>query len=371
MASPMSVETPPPGENYLVHPRECGVDLESITVCDGPVGLGLLNCSAHSAYSSLASLSPSMEHSWVTSSPVESPLHLRIDNVLEWNEMPSFIDGLPPSNLWAESANFPTSAETSSAFVSPTTISHGHSTRTSISSVYDSHSYSTGNYGPPLTTQMAQLHLSSSMECRGDGNMSPYPELFLHTSMTVSPIQTVSSVTSPLFSSVNSTPAPVLGSNIPENYSIANSTAREYSSSIPDVEEETILPEETSRKKRCRTTKDNARVHCNLCGQLFQRGWNLKAHLLTHDPKREKPHKCLRCPKRFARRADMDRHHKSKHVAQKPFSCALCGARFKRKDTCRRHQLDGCSMRSGIRHLKVKTEGSDTVSIADSPPSDS
>ncbi|KAK3678210.1 hypothetical protein LTR78_002306 [Recurvomyces mirabilis] len=67
------------------------------------------------------------------------------------------------------------------------------------------------------------------------------------------------------------------------------------------------------RAKREYTTADNANCSCDMCGKLFQRNYNLKAHLETHDPGRPQPHHCHypHCGKRFVRRTDLLRHEQS------------------------------------------------------------
>jgi len=71
--------------------------------------------------------------------------------------------------------------------------------------------------------------------------------------------------------------------------------------------------EETRRRRRNYTTEANAKCRCNLCGKLFQRTYNLKAHQDTHNPHREMPFPCRiqGCNKRFVRKTDLTRHHMS------------------------------------------------------------
>jgi hypothetical protein len=67
------------------------------------------------------------------------------------------------------------------------------------------------------------------------------------------------------------------------------------------------------RRKRGFTRPEDASCSCRKCGKLFQRSYNLKAHLETHDPHRAQPHECAypRCHKRFVRRTDLVRHEQS------------------------------------------------------------
>jgi len=67
------------------------------------------------------------------------------------------------------------------------------------------------------------------------------------------------------------------------------------------------------RTKRGFTKPENANCACDTCGKLFQRSYNLKAHMETHDPQRSQPHACpyVGCDKRFVRRTDLLRHEQS------------------------------------------------------------
>jgi len=71
--------------------------------------------------------------------------------------------------------------------------------------------------------------------------------------------------------------------------------------------------DESSVPRRRFTKPENASCACDHCGKLFQRSYNLKAHLETHDPHRSHPHDCPypECDKRFVRRTDLLRHEQS------------------------------------------------------------
>lgn len=93
-----------------------------------------------------------------------------------------------------------------------------------------------------------------------------------------------------------------------------------------------------TRLRRNPTTPENANHSCHKCGKLFQRSYNHKTHLETHNPTRKKEHVCPHrdCDKRFVRKTDLDRHQKSVHLKRKDFRCLKCDAHFARKDTLRR-----------------------------------
>ena len=68
------------------------------------------------------------------------------------------------------------------------------------------------------------------------------------------------------------------------------------------------------KKKRQRTTPEEATHECRVCGKLFKRSYNWKSHMETHNPERKYPHPCTEmianspCTKKFQRKTDLDRH---------------------------------------------------------------
>ncbi|CAK7238443.1 hypothetical protein SEUCBS140593_010693 [Sporothrix eucalyptigena] len=81
------------------------------------------------------------------------------------------------------------------------------------------------------------------------------------------------------------------------------------------------------RQPRRLTTKEEANFQCEVkgCGKLFSRSYNYKAHMETHDEKREYPFPC-----------------------QVP-------------DCGKRHMDDGCSKRFDIGTLDLRTEGASST----------
>lgn len=109
------------------------------------------------------------------------------------------------------------------------------------------------------------------------------------------------------------------------------------------------------RKPRQRTTPEKANHQCHVCGMLFERRFNHRSHMETHNPDRHYPHECPleSCLKKFTRKTDLDRHVESVrsrsphtllftqsylqvHRKERRFNCELCGKRFARRDTLRR-----------------------------------
>ncbi len=94
------------------------------------------------------------------------------------------------------------------------------------------------------------------------------------------------------------------------------------------------------RAPRRLTTKEEANFQCEVkgCGKLFSRSYNFKAHMETHDEKREYPFPCQvpDCNKKFVRKTDLQRHHQSVHMKERNHRCDYCGRLFARKDTLRR-----------------------------------
>ncbi|KAK4640255.1 hypothetical protein QC761_605390 [Podospora bellae-mahoneyi] len=121
------------------------------------------------------------------------------------------------------------------------------------------------------------------------------------------------------------------------------------------------------RAPRRLTTKEEANFVCEVkgCGKMFSRSYNFKAHMETHDEKREYPFPCqvTDCNKKFVRKTDLQRHHQSVHMKERNHKCDYCSRMFARKDTLRRHMEDGCSKRFDIGTLDLRAESFDPSSM--------
>lgn len=80
------------------------------------------------------------------------------------------------------------------------------------------------------------------------------------------------------------------------------------------------------RRKRSLTGPENASCSCEVCGKFFQRCYNLRAHMETHDANRSMPNKCKYpgCGKRFVRRTDLMRHNESVGQTAPRCTCKTC-----------------------------------------------
>ena len=119
--------------------------------------------------------------------------------------------------------------------------------------------------------------------------------------------------------------------------------------SIGDQERSEIVPipklpgGSQIKKKRSRTTPEEASHECRVCGKLFKRAHNYKNHMETHNPDRKYPHPCTamlgnqQCTKKLLRKTDLDRHYDSVHLKARNHRCILCGNRFARRDTLRKY----------------------------------
>ncbi|WQF81481.1 Putative Zinc finger C2H2-type [Colletotrichum destructivum] len=122
------------------------------------------------------------------------------------------------------------------------------------------------------------------------------------------------------------------------------------------------------RAPRKMTSFADAQYQCQVkgCGKLFSRSYNYKAHLDTHDEKREYPFPCsvTDCNKRFVRKTDLQRHNQSVHMKEKNHRCDYCGRLFARKDTLRRHMEDGCSKRFDVGTCDLRVDGYEGMGAA-------
>ena len=148
---------------------------------------------------------------------------------------------------------------------------------------------------------------------------SPGNEQVLHRSLPTQGLINYSNGVSPINGSSDD-----FYKNQPGEWAKPNGPA--YANNVNMIGEETrskfdaapILPSVNRiKKKRQRTTPEEATHECQTCGKLFKRSYNWKSHMETHNPERKYPHPCTamvgntQCIKKFQRKTDLDRHHDS------------------------------------------------------------
>ena len=141
-------------------------------------------------------------------------------------------------------------------------------------------------------------------------SMYSFPETALaEQSLLVNPNDLFNEPVASIEDRVRMSLAPSLPQGIGEWKPPISHLRRQRARSFDDVFEEMSK----DRKKRAPTTSENANCSCAICGKLFRRTYNLKAHLETHNPARSKSHECLYdgCGKMFARSMDLKRHQDS------------------------------------------------------------
>jgi hypothetical protein len=145
--------------------------------------------------------------------------------------------------------------------------------------------------------------------------------------------------------------------------SITTDRQSEYQGDYPNVRRS--LSREKFKRKT--TAAEDANFKCKVpgCGKFFNRSYNYRAHMETHDSGRVYPFPCPieGCTKKFVRKTDLNRHHQSVHMKDRSHQCEYCNRFFSRKDTLRRyiskfpsryltdthrHRDDGCSKRYDV-----------------------
>jgi len=116
-------------------------------------------------------------------------------------------------------------------------------------------------------------------------------------------------------------------------------------SPIEVVQEDVIELEKLAKLKRGKGRPRKPRKYslCPFinCHKKFNREFNLKEHIRTHDPNRSKSFKCKWCDECFYSSSVLSRHISSIHDGEK-FHCKNCGKVFNRKDALHRHEKTSC-----------------------------
>lgn len=73
------------------------------------------------------------------------------------------------------------------------------------------------------------------------------------------------------------------------------------------------------------------------CHKEFNRKDNLKCHIKTHIPNRNRPFECARCERGYLRHVDLMRHIETVHLGVRRHFCSKCNKAFTRKEGLRIH----------------------------------
>ncbi|KAI9668037.1 MAG: hypothetical protein M1821_000857 [Bathelium mastoideum] len=178
-------------------------------------------------------------------------------------------------------------------------------------------SYSSASYPPSETFHLERsasifsqpgVKMDDSLEWTGNlpsdfrgARTSVDPEIFAMPGAVYDAHRFVQSPT-PAETRASSHSAPSLGKQ-PRRDSVAKQTSPRLSPERPK-----LVP-----VKRRRTPRENANWICEICDMPFERSYNLKSHMDTHDPDRPKPFKCEHegCQREFVRKTDLTRHVQS------------------------------------------------------------
>ena len=107
-------------------------------------------------------------------------------------------------------------------------------------------------------------------------------------------------------------PSSYAGSEISENVGEKPASSETGESKRKATNTKRITRRHDRRSQRKAANDDTAPV-CSICGRVFERYYNYKSHLQTHNPARPYPNQCDYdgCMSKFTRKAELDRHKQS------------------------------------------------------------
>ncbi|KAJ1552068.1 hypothetical protein HK405_012800, partial [Cladochytrium tenue] len=110
---------------------------------------------------------------------------------------------------------------------------------------------------------------------------------------------------------------------------------------------------------------------CNQCDKVMERLYNMRAHILTHNPGRPR-YPCGHCDNDFTRPADQRRHEHNVHNnGAAGHICPSCSKRQKRKDSWLKHMRGCTSVRRSAQAARTPIFAQEPggAAIGDSVPS--
>ena len=274
-----------------------------------PQGLGLLSLPIREdrfpQYSNVTTQPMSSALSWPSDFTVSQPstamMHDRMDS---WNGSCNPMSTLLPAALW-EPTQQPAGFSAFDDHASPGRSEYSTSTHASCMSSPYTHSDSfLRTAGSPMIKLEEPTDIMRP-RVRHTPEQQPFSE-----SMLVTPSDLFTTPITP-FDEQDAMPAIIASSSDVEAKPAPRPLRPAHRRAFSSEDVRGVLSED--RQKRGFTKPENASCHCKQCGKLFQRSYNLKAHMETHAPGRIKPHTCqyAGCGRDFVRRTDLARHQQS------------------------------------------------------------
>ena len=267
-------------------------------------GLGLFNCSLAPSQSTVNALPPSPQPSdgWSHSSMMDQdfPQSSQPPDIFTAAYDP-FSGFSAASNTGMVSGRSPEAPGLVYCQTPPDTNLPSH--RSSVSSSYTpTEAYTHNGSGLLYTPQVKVEDASEWYPSVGNGPI-------IHRGLATQGLTNYSNNISPASAApAGEWPKPALTGYPIELRSTDDSAVQKYN--IPSIPSNFTR----TKKKRQRTTPEEATHECRVCGKLFKRSYNWKSHLETHNPERKYPHPCAHvigdtpCTKKFQRKTDLDRH---------------------------------------------------------------